>query len=568
MAAIQRALDSSNRPLATIVAQFLSVLHDPATRLITGSDQLRFANGPPGPVVANQRDGVVVISLNRYSDISVAAALPATESRVADALRALDSAAGLILDVRADPVGTRSPDDIYWTRDFIERILRQTTTTAVAVPVLRDVVRTEFPSEWRAGDDGRASRFAFYQVPASSFIQPAAGAKDVPTVIIANGSSELPAYAAGLIHAGHSVLLTEGGIADGPFVRYRDVPLRGQTRAQVRLSELVYDDGTGGVSAIVIADTASGAILERAYAALNAGRVEPALGPRVPISALQHPISLNNDPLPSEAERVFALLKVWSSIEAFYPTQSLSRWQTVLEDLLPAFIAAQTPLDYHLAVARLLNRLEDSHASLASPLVARWRGGGAPPLQLGAVEGQVVVRNVSHDSLHGGTRVRPGDVVLTIDGEDALARGWRLVETMSYSTSARGEFQAGAWAALGEAGSSVTMTLRDSRQEVYTVTLPRIEPARISRDILSRSPPVRWVADDIGYINVARVPADAVDAAFATLEGARAIVFDWRGSTANSFPFVARLLTRDSVPMENVRCSASPQTGLFDGLRK
>ncbi|CAN5647230.1 hypothetical protein BH23GEM9_BH23GEM9_32790 [soil metagenome] len=552
VAAIRQTRASSGAPLAALVADFLSVLNDPATRVLDESLRPRFAIAEAGPSITMGQDGAAIIRLNRYSDVSVVGALPDTEKRIANVLEALKGASALVLDVRADAVSPRTPDDIYWTRDLIERILRHATSMTVAVPVLRDVVRTDFPSEWRAGDGGRASRFAFYQVPASSHLAPAAGARDLPTVILANVNSELPAYAAALARAGRIVLLTEGNISDAPFIRYRDITIDPQNRARVRLAEVLHDDGTGGVAATVLADTSAAAVVASAYELIQTGWPIPGSGPRLPVLPLEQPTAVSDEPLPAQEERVFALLKVWASIEAFYPTQSLPRWETVLQDFLPVFLESETPLDYHLAVARLMNRLEDSHASLASPLVARWRGNAVPPLQLATVEGQVIVKNVTDDSIHGGFSVRAGDVVLSIDGEDALARGWRLTETLSYSTPARGAFHAGDLAALGELGVPVTMTLRDSQQDVYTVTLPRVEIVRVRRDIQSRSPPVRWVAPDIGYINVARVTEDSVDAAFAHLAGARAIVFDWRGYGA-SFPFVARLLVRDSVPLETVR---------------
>jgi C-terminal processing protease CtpA/Prc len=549
-----------NAPYERAIKDLVSVLGDPVTRVLPRSDDLpdRWIGAGRSPSLATLTDSTLLISIHRYSDLSGAGELPDTEKRIAAMDAALEVARAVIVDVRTDQILARTPDDIYWFRNLIEAVLRRLTTRTVVPPAMREVIRTGVPEEWLPDRHTSAPGGGFLQVSFVTPISPARGARAVPVVIVANELSELPAYASALHREGVVALVTEGSIGAAPFIRYRDVDAGEGVIVRVRLSEMADPEGRGVPPATVVAARgrtgSEDEALDHALQLIRANGLSPTPGAALPSLMIRRPVSVTDEPLPSREHRLFALLKLWASIETFYPSGRPASWYGVLDEFVPRMREADSVLDYHLALAELMNRLDDSHASLSTPALEDWRGRAFLPIGVDFVEGQIVVTNVAGDSLLRGDLISAGDVVLTIDGEDALVRGRRIARTFSHSTQARADVRAAHVVRRGPAGSEATLTIRDATGNVRRVTLPRYTGPVLAADFAGRGPAaVRLVGPGIGYIDISRVPGDSADVAFARLQGTAALILDWRRGSGTTFPFVSRLLNRDSVPQHSTR---------------
>ncbi len=123
--------------------------------------------------------------------------------------------------------------------------------------------------------------------------------------------------------------------------------------------------------------------------------------------------------------RILAAFRFWNSIEYWFPyrDQIEEDWDAVLRELLPVFARAHDRRAYQLALALLIARIHDSHASI-SPASERQPPVGPCGLEvkLRFIDGQAVVLAAGPE-----TMLLPGDVLLALDGRalDELVEEWR-----------------------------------------------------------------------------------------------------------------------------------------------
>lgn len=530
----------------------VSALNDPATRVISSREHRGTQESADGPraTVRRHADGIVLVTIGR----SVAASddplseRGRLESEIAAQLR---SARALVFDLR-----TRRPEgeaEAWAARDLLERQLSRFAARTVTVPAERGVSRTESPNDVLPGSAAAPEPGVHFLTGAASVIQPRGDARPIPVVVIVNVHSVLPRQFAGLVRQGAAAIVGEGDVGDAPFVSFRDIDAGEGLLVRLRLTELVDHDGAGAppLAAIVDARRNGGgdAAMTQALALAGGPWPRPALTPsRLSAAAVPRHAYVPMDSLPAVEARIFALVKIWGIAATFGRAPPGRAWENLFADVVPLLHRASTVTDYHLALAAALSRLEDSHASLNSPPLQVWRGQATLPLVTAFIEGSVVVTHVGHDSLFAAARPAPGDIIRSIDREDALTRGYRIADTFSASTPARRHYNAAVLAGRGPPGSTATVVIEDSAGRSRTLTLPRRSPATVRADVLSRLPAaVRFVSPGIGYLDPSRLHADSVDAAFARLRGARAIILDWREAGGATWPFVSRLLRVDSL---------------------
>ncbi len=559
------------------IAHFVEPLRDSITRIRSTRaphppNRWPTGTSDTGPSVEVLPDSTLVIGIHRYADVSDSVYGADVVLRLDNVPRARDrdlrnsgdgSLAGrdpmaiaraVVLDLRTDDLRTRTRDDVYYFRAAVQSLLRRMTTRRVTPPGQRNTLHVEFQRE--AAPNGDVSAASTTLLQPSARVTPDAGARDLPVVFVVNEHSELPLYAAGLIADGLAAIVSEGELGDAPYVDHRDVDAGEGVRVRVRTSEVVDSSGraVGPATAVVSGwvGTAADPAMTRALALLR----EPwprrsAAGVHRPPFVVQRAAAPSAGRLPSLDERIFAAVKFWGVITTFYPGIELrgKPWSEALAEFIPRMRDASTVTEYHLALARMTSRLEDSHATLMTPELQEWRGRASLPLRLDVVEGRVVVIEVAHDSLLRGALIRRGEVIRSIDEEDALARGRRIADTFSASTAARRDLAAGPAAGRGPLGSTARLVIENGDGMTRTVVVPRYAGPVIVADIRSRfAPPVRMVARDIGYIAPYRVHPDSADAAFDQLRDARAIILEWREGTGFTYPFVSQLVRVDSTP--------------------
>jgi C-terminal processing protease CtpA/Prc len=162
------------------------------------------------------------------------------------------------------------------------------------------------------------------------------------------------------------------------------------------------------------------------------------------------------------------------------------------------------------------------------------------------IEGQPVITHFMNDSLarRGGAQI--GDVILSVNGEDAHVRMRRLALYIAASTPQGLKRVAAIRMTRGVAGTTVKLRVRRPGGVVRELELMRTTDFELTG---RRGPFFRVLPGNIGYADLGRLPASQVDSMFEALRDTRAIIFDDRGYPFGTAWPIAPRLTRANQPV-------------------
>jgi C-terminal processing protease CtpA/Prc len=363
------------------------------------------------------------------------------------------------------------------------------------------------------------------------------GAKDIPVVFLVGPHADLPDVALGLQAAGKGAIVAEGAFSEEVAVSTQTVELPG-VRAQIRLGELVYGDGTGGFAPNLTVP-ASGEkgernpALQAAIQLASAGKFSAPTHPRLAERATALADNTYADmPYPSAEYRVVAAFRIWAVINYFFPYMEFmgEDWTEVLRQFIPRMEAAKDALDYNLTVVEMVTHIHDSHGGASSPVLKQYFGQASMPLRVRSIEGLPVVTGFTNAEAAKAAGFEVGDVILKVDGVDASQRISERLKYTAHSTPQSGIFYATERSLVrGPKDSTATVTVRDLHDQVREVKavrkveyMPQSQGDRTG-DIL------RILPGNIGYVDLDRLPATQIDEMFEKFKDLPAIIFDDRG---------------------------------------
>lgn len=226
------------------------------------------------------------------------------------------------------------------------------------------------------------------------------------------------------------------------------------------------------------------------------------------------------------AVRAAGVVVVWNVLQHFYPYFGVveADWRVALEETLTRALAARDAAGYVRALNRMLHYLEDGHAHASHPSLGERRG---LPIRTAWIAEQVAVVAT------GDTAVaRPGDIVLSVDGEPAWQWLEREAGRLSGSKSWRRHralvFDRGF--GRGEAGTTARLELlRDGR----------VLEASVVRDVTdlpeeTRPASLTEVGEGVFYVDLTRTPMREIEVRLEELASARGVIFDLRGHPADN----------------------------------
>ncbi len=256
-------------------------------------------------------------------------------------------------------------------------------------------------------------------------------------------------------------------------------------------------------------------------------------------------------PYPDPPYRLLALFRLYNAIEYFFPYKDLMDhpWRDTLVDFIPRMRDARDATDYALAVAELTTRLQDSHVTLASPVLDAYFGTHRPPLRVELVEGQTVVTEVAPELAQFGLHL--GDVVLSVDGEGAAGRRARLARYLAASTPGRLENKIDLQFLLGPQSQPAALEVRGEDGAVRSLSMPRTLEGLAPRTRPRTGPVYTVLTSGYAYVDLQRLQAEEVEGAFEAIRSTPAAILDMRGypsSGAQAFiPLLARPNTQPTV---------------------
>lgn len=314
---------------------------------------------------------------------------------------------------------------------------------------------------------------------------------------------------------------------DGPLMRWRHVGV-GTSSSRLYSSALVEAGAP---------ETISGTLPGGVSFTLPIAAPVPALEPIATAMRSDRPeafIASGND----RTTRLAATVVAWNLFQHFFPyhPEMETDWSEQLPRALSAAAVDESAEAFETTLQRMMIPLSDGHGRVglsASSLTA--------PLQWDWIEDQLVIT-----AADAATGLAAGDLVLSIDGDPAAER---LNETYALIT---GSPQWRIHRALerlraGERGEQMTLRVSAADGAERDVQVSFSEPNQPDTIREPRPNVLSELSPSIWYVDLTRIPADQLQAAWPNLAAAHAVIFDMRGYPDGVEPTILGHLTHAQI---------------------
>jgi C-terminal processing protease CtpA/Prc len=379
--------------------------------------------------------------------------------------------------------------------------------------------------------------YSAFETRDTTRLMPAKGARPMPTVFVINNMRLVPPAVLALQRAGKAFILAQGAPSPAWLVAPNNARIEGGTVVRFSTAEMIFEDGSSGFGADAIAPDgaatgADSAVTRAALALLRSGRT-PGAGiawahPPV-LAAKQVEDMYPAMAFPELAWRQLAVIKLWAVADAFFPYKQYmdAPWEAALAEFLKRMETVAGARDYALAMAAMANRLGDNHVGAWSPEIAKVLGSFVPGVRLSLIEGRIVVSSFASEELARDSGLKLGDVVISVDGEDAGQRLARLGEVTGGSREEMRQRRALTYLLAAPYKVDATLRVEDGAGRRRDVTLERKAWLAGWR---ARSGPVMQVLDgNVGYVDLDRLEMADFNDMVSRMRGTRALILDMRG---------------------------------------
>jgi C-terminal processing protease CtpA/Prc len=517
---------------ASAVSTMLDALHDPLTHVAgrtsdDGAKEPKMATGPS----FEQREGDLVVVAPPSSFRTAADYQPLHD--------ALLKAKRVVIDLRLPLADGRA------TWQMMRQIQDALPSRECRGPALRYVQHSGFRPQIGETSGGYSSSMIIDPGP---LFAPSRNAVRKRVAFLVNEQSTIMPIVPALESSGDGVVVADGPITEAPIDRMQiELPIGEGWRVEIRTGELV-EEGALRVDAHVPKARSGGddPAMRMALALLERARV-PRSQPASISKSWRFDVDRSYDATnyPDVEHRLLSLFRVWAAIHFFYPYQHLMErnWDDVLVEFIPKLEAARDAQAYALAMAELVTWIPDGHTTIfGAPELTKWFGEEEPPIVARIIEGRPVVTRLTDEK--GVPGVAIGDVIVRVDGEDAMARLARYERYIAGSNPWHRAYRALSRFLGGPKGSVAVLTLKDGSGRLKEARVPRV-PWRSSHERSGDT--VRILAGGIGYVDLEKLVPDEVDGMFDKLRSTKAIIFDMRGyPNGTAWPIAPRINTRNA----------------------
>jgi C-terminal processing protease CtpA/Prc len=517
------------------VQDMLNVLGDPVTRVLDVPAPTSTNSAAPSerqPTFQKNAEGVLVVAMTNYSDFQD---FVGTSKKLEVLKKELPTARVVVFDLR--PAVTPSDADqgmasYGFSSNGLAAVL---TTVPLEMPGERRRMHVGYAPQDGTTSGDYSSGFYLQGRPA---IKPESAAKDIPVVFLVGPHGDLPDVALGLQASGKGAIVGEGTFSEEVAVSTQTIELPNGVRAQMRLGELVYGDGTGGFEPNLTVP-ASGVkgdqnpAMQAALQLANTGKFLQSSRTKLPQrSASPSDKTYADMPYPPAEYRVLAAFRVWAVINYFFPYMEFmgEDWNHVLRQFIPLMEASKDALDYNLTVLEMVTHIHDSHGGASSPVLKNYFGDGSLPVRVRMIEGLPVITSYTNAEAARGAGLEIGDVIVKVDGKDASNLIAERLKYTAHSTLQSGMFYATERSLVrGPKDSTATLTVRDLHDQLREVKVARKAEYMPQSQGDRTGEILRLLPGNVGYADLDRLPASQVDEMFEKFKDCPAIIFDDRG---------------------------------------
>lgn len=245
------------------------------------------------------------------------------------------------------------------------------------------------------------------------------------------------------------------------------------------------------------------------------------------------------------------LFRYWNLVEYFFPYkyQTDQNWNDVLKEMIPKFLNIDHDESYHLTLAELVTKVDDSHAFLYSPLINTHQYGRRKvPVEYTYAEGKLIVTKIIKNKFNEEGSLKIGDVIYDINGR-----------TIPQMVNSFGKYvpASNSWGKITKVKNLFLFNNNDSiplKIERDGQNLSVTAKTYLLKDMIweKQAVPQKWRFLDAekktGYVNMGIIEKSDLDDMYKDLKSATSIIFDLRNyPKLTIFPLSKMILPEKSI---------------------
>jgi C-terminal processing protease CtpA/Prc len=522
----------TGEPLPSVIAEMLSALGDPTTRVVQECIEQRVEPAPATGYFLLD-DETLFIPMSALASSSVDPALR-----------------GYLRDVKWVIVDLRTPAGACATPSLpLLPLLEPTLLSQSAAPPDERVV---FHNGYRSQYTGLWTPYQSRFNPMSRVVSGGAGANEkASAVFVVDTTTALPPLALALLREGRARLVSVGEIGEEIAVRHLRVATGEGYAALIRAGELGVQGKAFTVGAAVTLPP--GATLDEVLAAsLDLTRMRRRAVRVIHSRPLpRYEFRLDSEyaemKYPNFGYRALAAFRLWNVVHYFYAYLHLiDDWDARLPEVIEVLVNASSQREYDLALARIMTWVPDGHSRVYSAGFMELRGTVQPPFFAMPVEGKPVVVELTDPTASGPIAV--GDEIIAVDGRPVAERYAELEPYVSASTEAAKAYYITTYLALSPQPSEASLTMRRPDGSVHETVV-----RRDSYEAVAPRKPWRILPGNIGYVDLRWLEISQVDIMIRDIMGTRGLIIDLRTYPLGVFGALGRRLNTKGLPAHVAR---------------
>lgn len=237
-------------------------------------------------------------------------------------------------------------------------------------------------------------------------------------------------------------------------------------------------------------------------------------------------IDLTKASLDDNNVRLANIVITWNVLQHFYPYFDVVKvdWEQALTKTLEQSLKDSTADQFFQTMRQMLEKTQDGHSLVEQ--INQPREQAYLPLSVQWIEEQVVISNVKE-----GIDLKPGDIIVNIDGKSATSYFKQLEKYISGSTQLK-RWRAAEQFVAGKTGKEAKLTIQRGESK-FNLSIPFSDKNKVVDEFI-RPNSINKVADEIYYVNTAEVTPDLFKQKLNELANAKGVIFDLRGYPTGS----------------------------------
>ncbi len=275
---------------------------------------------------------------------------------------------------------------------------------------------------------------------------------------------------------------------------------------------------------------------------------------------------------PGMEYRLLSLFRFWNVINYYFPYKYAigEDWNLVLSEMLDKFKEPKDTVDYHLALAELTAKINDSHSGLTTKYVFRHFGSYRVPFKIRIIDEKAVVTAFFNDTLSNADDMRYGDAILSVNNKPVSEI---LSERDKYicASNSSCKLYRQSWYLLNGKTDTARITYdRDGKK--YQKCIHRY----LFKDLNVRAKTYSEISSKdtnemtgimeghIGYINMGKLPRNRVRQVMKQMMTTNAIIFDLRNYPDGTAWKIAKYLSGKRQPFARYSSPLKGNPGIFE----